>query len=167
MLGMRRILYLLAAAVIVIFATRYANGEQYGEKFTGVPYTIDAGTIRIGNVIIRLHGIDTPAAKETCKRADGKPWRCGWEATMALASIVGEHWVTCKPHRSGTAPPVAAVCRAGVLDINEWMVRNGWAQASSRTARGYAAAEREAKTAKRGIWQDRLAPRGGGHRPIR
>jgi len=150
---MRRILYLLAAAVIVIFATRYANGEQYGEKFTGVPYTIDAGTIRIGNVTIRLHGIDAPGPQKTCKRADGKPWRCGWEATMALANIVGEHWVTCKPRRSGAARPVAAVCRAGTLDINEWMVRNGWAEASRRTSRSYGDAEREAKAARRGIWQ--------------
>ncbi|MBT3552306.1 MAG: thermonuclease family protein [Rhodospirillaceae bacterium] len=155
MLGMRRILSLLAAAAIVIFATRYANGEEYSEEFTGVPYTIDAGTIRIGNVAIRLHGIDAPAPKKTCKRADGKLWRCGWEATMALANIVGEHWVICKPARSGAAHPVAAVCRAGVLDINEWMVRNGWAEASRRTVRGYGAAEREAMKARRGIWQGR------------
>ena len=156
MFGIRRIFFLLAAA-IVIFATRFADGGEYGEDFTGVPYTIDAGTIRIGNVTIRLHGIDAPQAKETCKRGDGKPWRCGWEATMALANIVGEHWVTCKRERSGAAHPVAAVCRAGVLDINEWMVRNGWAEASPRHARGYGDAEREAMKARRGIWHGQRA----------
>ena len=166
MLSMRRISSLAAAAAIVIFATRYANGEEYGKEFTGVPDTIDASTIRIGNVTIRLHGIDAPAAKQTCKRTDGKPWRCGWEATMALANIVGEHWVTCRPERSGAAHPVAAVCRAGVLDINEWMVRNGWAEASPRLARGYGDAEREAMTARRGIWQGRVAGRNGRPRHI-
>jgi hypothetical protein len=75
---MRRILYLLAAAVIVIFATRYANGEQYGEKFTGVPYTIDAGTIRIGNVTIRLHG--GPMASHGAA-AGRRPWR--WPISSA------------------------------------------------------------------------------------
>lgn len=157
MLSIRRILSLLAAVAIVIFATRYADGAEYGEEFTGVPYTIDASTIRIGNVTIRLHGIDAPQAKQTCKRADGKPWRCGWEATMALANIVGEHWVTCKPHRPGAAHPVTAICRAGALNINEWMVRNGWAEARPRLTRGYGAAQLEAMAARRGIWQGQFA----------
>ena len=141
----------LPAALLVILVGPLAHAET----LTGIPYTIDGDTIRIDNTRTRLHGIVAPAPKQTCKRADGKPWRCGWEAAMALANIVGEHWVTCEPRHIDRYQHVVAVCRAGVLDINDWMVRNGWASAQRRLSRDYVDAEREAKAAKRGIWQVR------------
>ncbi|MBO33266.1 MAG: hypothetical protein CMM74_09875 [Rhodospirillaceae bacterium] len=122
------------------------------QTLTGIPKIIDGDTIRIGNTRIRLHGIDAPEAKQTCN-ASGKEWRCGWEATNALANVVGEHWVTCSRRDTDRYGRVVAVCRAGPIDFGTWMVGNGWAVAYQRYSRDYVRDEDEARKAGRGMWR--------------
>ena len=55
---------------------------------TGKPRGVDGDTLEIGDRRIRLHGIDAPEAKQTCL-ANGKRWRCGTNATSALAQMIG------------------------------------------------------------------------------
>jgi endonuclease YncB( thermonuclease family) len=119
---------------------------------TGIPKITDGDTIRIGSTRIRLHGIDAPEAKQTCT-SDGKDWRCGWEATNALASIVGKHWVTCSKRDTDRYGRVVAVCRAGPINLNAWMVSNGWAVAYRRYSTEYVRDERDAKAGRRGLWR--------------
>jgi endonuclease YncB( thermonuclease family) len=122
------------------------------EELTGIPKITDGDTIRIGNTRIRLHGIDAPEAKQTCT-ADGKEWRCGWEATNALANIVGRHWVTCSKRDVDRYGRVVAVCRAGPINLNAWMVRNGWAVAYRRYSTDYVRDENDAKSGLKGLWK--------------
>ena len=115
-------------------AAGLAQGGQKLAKqktLTGIPKITDGDTIRIGGTRIRLHGIDAPEAKQTCT-ADGKKWRCGWEATNALANVVGKHWVTCSKRDVDRYGRVVALCRAGPINLNAWMVGNGWAVAYRR-----------------------------------
>ena len=63
---------------------------------TGKPRVIDGDTIEIAGERIRLNGIDTPEARQTCLDEAGKRWRCGQDATFALANMIGTHWITCK-----------------------------------------------------------------------
>jgi len=122
------------------------------EELTGIPKITDGDTIRIGNTRIRLHGIDAPEAKQICT-ADGKEWRCGWEATIALANIVGKHWVTCSKRDVDRYGRVVALCRAGPINLNAWMVGNGWAVAYRRYSMEYVRDESEAKASRRGLWR--------------
>jgi endonuclease YncB( thermonuclease family) len=122
------------------------------EVLVGIPKITDGDTIRIGNTRIRLHGIDAPEAKQTCGSGD-KGWRCGWEATNALANIVGKHWVTCSKRDVDRYRRVVAVCRAGPIDLNAWMVRNGWAVAYRKYSMDYVRDEAYAKAAQKGIWR--------------
>jgi endonuclease YncB( thermonuclease family) len=122
------------------------------EVLVGIPKITDGDTIRIGNIRIRLHGIDAPEFKQTCTSRD-KEWRCGWEATNALANIVGKHWVTCSKRDVDRYRRVVAVCRAGPIDLNAWMVRNGWAVAYRKYSMDYVRDELYAKAAKKGIWR--------------
>ena len=123
---------------------------------SGIPKIIDGDTIRIGNTRIRLHGIDAPEAKQTCT-AGSKQWRCGWEATNALANLVGEHWVTCRQRDKDRYGRIVAVCRAGAIDLNASMVGQGWAVAYRRFSNDYVRDESEAKDARRGLWRGEFA----------
>ena len=122
------------------------------QTLTGIPQITDGDPIRIGGTRIRLHGIDAPEAKQTCF-VEGKEWRCGWESTNALANIVGKHWVTCTRRDTDRYGRVVAVCRAGHIDLNSWMVGNGWAVAYRQFSTEYGLDEDEAKTGRRGLWR--------------
>ncbi|MBT4052868.1 MAG: thermonuclease family protein [Bacteroidetes Order II. Incertae sedis bacterium] len=117
-----------------------------------MPKITDGDTIRIGSTRIRLHGIDAPEAKQTCT-ADGKEWRCGWEATNTLANIVGRHWVTCTKRDTDRYGRVVAVCRAGPINLNAWMVGNGWAVAYRRYSKDYIRDEDDARRGRKGMWR--------------
>jgi endonuclease YncB( thermonuclease family) len=125
---------------------------QTEPTLTGIPKIIDGDTIRIGDTRIRLHGIDAPEAKQTCT-TDGKEWRCGQEATNALASIVVEHQVSCSQRDVDRYKRIVAICRAGSVDLNAWMVGEGWAVAYRRYSADYVRDEEEARGRKAGLWR--------------
>ena len=96
---------------------------------TGKPRVIDGDTIEIAGERIRLHGIDAPETKQTCQDNNGKEWRCGQDATFALADMIGNHWITCKGDERDRYRRLIAVCYAGPHDLNAKMVQQGWALA--------------------------------------
>ena len=122
----------------------------------GKPRVIDGDTIEIAGDRIRLKGIDTPEAKQTCLDKTRKRWRCGEEATFALLDLVGSHWITCKGEKRDRYGRLIAVCFAGPFDINAKMVRQGWALAYRKYSNAYVAEEAEAKSKRRGLWRGRF-----------
>ena len=123
------------------------------QEHSGIPRVVDGNTIIINFQKIRLHGIEAPNAEQLCE-IDGKSWLCGWEATNALAHIVGRHWVSCRQKRLNEGKIVDATCFAGdVLNINAWMVRNGWATAQSQTNTRFLQLEKLAQQEQIGIWR--------------
>ena len=90
---------------------------------------------------------------EPLKPLTFKEWRCGWEATNALANIVGKHWVTCSKRDTDRYGRVVAVCRAGPINLNAWMVGNGWAVAYRRYSKDYVRDEDDAKAGRKGMWR--------------
>jgi endonuclease YncB( thermonuclease family) len=134
---------------------------------TGRATVTDGDTLTIGAITIRLQGIDAPESGQLCNEADGKPWRCGQAAALALEAMTGRRTVTCDldprdpADRYGRA---LGMCRAGGVDLNLAMVRDGHAVAYRRfldyrdgTPRAhkeaFIAAEVEARTARRGLWR--------------
>lgn len=130
--------------------------KQTNAMLSGIPRIIDGDTIRIGDTRIRLHGIDAPEAKQTCT-AGGKEWRCGFEATNALASLIGAHWVSCSQRDVDRYGRIVAVCRAGPIELNAWMVGNGWAVAYRQYSMEYVRDEDDAKKAQHGLWRGQFA----------
>ena len=53
---------------------------------------------------------------------------------------------------------IVAVCYLGHQDLNQWMVKEGWALAFRSYSLDYVTAEDEARTAKRGIWRGDFEP---------
>ena len=125
---------------------------------TGKPRVIDGDTIEIAGERIRLHGIDAPESKQTCTDKDGKEWRCGQDATFALANLIQNHWITCKGDGRDRYGRLIAVCFAGPYDLNAMMVQRGWALAYRRYSSEYVDEEADAKANKDGLWRGEFVP---------
>jgi endonuclease YncB( thermonuclease family) len=118
------------------------------------PAKIRAGDqVAIGNARLRLAGIDAPAADQLCLNAKGERWACGAAARDELIRLTdGKPW-TCKTtgsaDRYGRVP---ATCTVDGADIQQWLVKNGWALALPRPPRLYEAEEKAARDARAGLW---------------
>ena len=140
---------LLVVVILVVSLAWPAVAQEH----SGIPRVVDGNTIIVNFQIIRLHGIEAPNAEQLCE-IDGESWLCGWEATNALAHIVGRHWVSCRQNRLNEEGVVDATCFAGnVLNINAWMVRNGWATAQNQTNTRFLQLEILARQEQIGIWR--------------
>ena len=118
----------------------------------GTATVIDGDTIEIHGQRIRLHGIDAPESRQGCTHLDGTPWRCGQQASLALADHIGTATVRCEPHGHDRYRRIIAVCFKRAEDLNRWMVASGWAVAYRKYSLDYVADEKRAKRAKLGIW---------------
>lgn len=122
------------------------------EPIAGRASVTDGDTIEIGETKIRLHGIDAPESAQICQDGDGKDYRCGQVAALALADRIGAAPVSCEPRETDRYGRIVAVCRKGSEDLNAWMAAQGHAIAFRRYSEDYVQAETTAKALKRGIW---------------
>jgi endonuclease YncB( thermonuclease family) len=148
-------LWLVALTALSITASSaFAQSSSAARLIEGRARIVDGDTLEIGIHRVRLYGIDAPDSDQRCER-DGKPWRCGMEATYAMAALIETHWLTCDRRGPDTTGDVVGVCRMGGpkgRDVSREIVRRGWALALRSAGDDYIAAEREAKTAKIGLW---------------
>lgn len=101
---------------------------------------------------VRLYGLDAPEARQKCVRDAGR-WHCGREATWALSKLTKEQTVRCIEKGRTPLGLVEAVCYIDDVDINAWMVSNGWAIATSSD---YAGQEKLAVSNGVGIWSGKF-----------
>lgn len=96
---------------------------------SGPARVIDGDTIHIGDVRVRLLGVDAPEGKQSCER-DGVTWLCGQEAGRALRELVGGQDLNCVEHDLDRYKRSVSVCTLpDGTDIGAWMVSNGHAVA--------------------------------------
>jgi endonuclease YncB( thermonuclease family) len=115
---------------------------------------IDGDSLRNGSEQIRLVGIDAPELRQTCRDVQGREWSCGRAAKARLAELVAQGDVACSPRGRDRYGRTLAVCSAhNVPDLGEVMVREGYAVNYAIDYGGYPAAEREAQSARSGVWQ--------------
>jgi len=113
--------------------------------FSGRAEALGGDRLRVGSRVVRLAGVEAPEPRQRCGAA-GRSWRCGVEASAALARLVRGRLITCTPSGGD------AVCRDGETDIGAQMVKEGHAFAASGLFAPYAQLEREARNAGVGIW---------------
>lgn len=138
----------LIAAILLI------AGPIWGEDFriTGIAKVIDGDTIEIRGVRIRLFGIDAPEGAQDCGRADGTRWNCAQQATSALEYYLRARPVVCVRRDVDRYGRLVCQCTVSGVDVNAWLVRNGWAVAYTLYSRDYVREEAEARAARHGIW---------------
>ena len=126
----------------------FSNFEAVAAEIKGIPSITDGDTIKIENKRIRLHGIDAPESKQLCKK-NSKEYRCGKISTDALSKKINRNQVRCKVQdRLDRYKRHIGVCFVGDTNLNQWLVRNGYAVAYRRYSKHYIKDENYAKKIK-------------------
>lgn len=151
------IAFVLLAGLLGFYAYQHWTTKP-GSPLIGRARVLDGDSLEISGARIRLQGIDAPESIQTCVDSKGQTWSCGKAAAQELRSHIGGRELTCVPHGVDSYNRILAVCSApDGADINAWIVRQGWALASSDTG-SYRSEQHEAEAAKRGIWAGTFLP---------
>ena len=114
---------------------------------------VDGDTIKFNNKKIRLHGIDTPEIRQICKNKKGENYNCGIKAKIALINLINKHEIKCLIKGNDRYKRLIGTCFIKDLNINSWLVKNGWAVAYRKYSNEYIAEEKWAKNNLKGLWQ--------------
>jgi endonuclease YncB( thermonuclease family) len=148
---------LLFFGILVIagaIATKAFWRETTPPRVMASVYVVDGDSLRAGGEDIRLVGIDAPELRQTCRDGHGREWSCGRAAKARLAALVAQGDVACTSRGRDRYGRTLAVCSArNVPDLGETMVREGYAINFAIDYGGYPAADREAQSARSGVWQ--------------
>ena len=130
-----------------------SNSFKSENDIDGTPIVTDGDTIKILNRRIRFHGIDAPENKQICIK-NFKEYSCGQEATKALIKKINGKRAVCKVQSTlDRYKRYIGVCFSGGNNLNQWMVRNGYAVAYRRYSKDYIKDENYAKKNKIGLWE--------------
>ncbi|MEZ0213884.1 MAG: thermonuclease family protein [Xanthobacteraceae bacterium] len=159
----------MLAAGVVMFG---APPVRAADAIIGQASVIDGDTLEIHGERIRLEGIDAPESRQTCQlRAGGATVRCGQQAALFLADLIGRKTVTCAPNGRDRYRRVLAHCSISEGDLGGLLVRAGWALSFVRYSREYEADEDLARAAEDGLWSMTFVPpwewRASGRPPTR
>ena len=136
----------------LILCLLFLSPPVTAQTFTGVASVTDGDSLEIRGTRIRLHGIDAPESRQLCTRPSGQSWRCGQQAALALSDRIGRRSVICVARDTDRYGRTIAVCSQDGIDLNAWMVAEGWAVAYRQYSRDYVLADTEARSAGRNIW---------------
>ena len=142
--------------LLILGATLIARQAGLLPNEAGAFTAVDGDSLRKDGKDFRLHAIDAPELFQTCGRADGSEYDCGRAARDELRRLIRNETVTCQVLDTDRYGRSVAECSAGSLNLNDAMVRAGWAVAYTRHGLDHAAVQDEARAAKRGIWQGRF-----------
>ena len=131
------------------------------EKIEGVPSVTDGDTIKINGNKIRLFGIDAPEVKQSCKKplisfsfySLYKKYNCGVISTEKLRDKISNKKISCLISNKDRYGRFIGECFYKKLNLNSWMVKNGYAVAYLKYSKKFQQQENYAKQNKLGIWQ--------------
>jgi len=142
---------ILIPSIILLFFSNFV----FANTINGKPRIIDGDTIHIKSNKIRLHGIDAPETTQTCE-IDNEDWDCGKQSTKELKNFINNQEVECITNDIDRYNRYVAICYVNEININQWMVKNGWAIAYRYYSKDYIAEEKYAHDNKLGIWKSKF-----------
>ena len=113
---------------------------------------IDGNSIKDSNIHIILYGIDALELHQECKDSHGKNWQCGRMAKQRLQNLLRDKKVRCDVKSIDLYKRKLATCYIGKKDINQCMVKDGYALAYIKYSNKYELDEEYAINNNKGIW---------------
>ena len=137
------------------------------EEISGIPKIIDGDTVHINNYKFRLEGIDAPEMRQQCKKESlkissiigfifYKDYSCGKVSKEKLINKINGSEIKCIFATKDRYKRYIATCFKKKTNLNQWMVRNGYAIAYRRYSKRYVPDEDFAKENKLGLWQGKF-----------
>ena len=146
----------------ILFLLLVFNSAHCTDFILGYTKVTDADTIKISKYKIRLHGIDAPEKKQTCQRpyisigffSLNENYLCGEFATNKLIEFVGDALIICKVKANKDYfGRFLGTCYKNKVNINQWLVENGYAVAYVKYSKDYIKYEEIARKNKLGLWE--------------
>ncbi|MDC3104289.1 thermonuclease family protein [Candidatus Pelagibacter bacterium] len=147
--------YIITILILFFFQNIQAS------EIIGVPKVVDGDTIHIKSYKIRLEGIDAPEMRQKCKKSYlqiiflnfQKDYYCGQISKKKLIQKIGNEPVKCILSGKDRYKRYLGKCLKGKINLNRWMVRNGYAIAYRKYSKLYILDENYAKEEKLGMWK--------------
>ena len=151
--------------IIIIFLVIISN--SIAEEISGIPKVVDGDTIHINNYKFRLEGIDAPEMRQQCKKESFKisffisftfykDYSCGRISKEKLITKIDTTEIKCISSSKDRYKRYIATCYKGKTNLNQWMVRNGFAIAYRRYSKTYVPDEEFAKENQLGLWKGKF-----------
>lgn len=134
------------------------KSSQPGSIYSKNLRVVDGDTLVMGEVRIRLYGIDAPELSQRCSDMQGASWDCGtW--SKAVLDRLAHPGLSCAPKDTDRYGRTVAVCYdpKGV-DVNAAMVAAGAAYAYAKYAKDYIETEQDARAGGIGLWRAAVIP---------
>ena len=151
----------------VLIIILFFSSSVQAENVYGIPKIIDGDTVHIDEYKIRLEGIDAPEIKQRCKKESlkittiigltfYKDYYCGKASKEKLKKKINNKIIKCDISSIDRYKRRLATCYKGKLNLNKWMVRNGYAVAYKRYSKRYITDEDFAKENRLGLWKGKF-----------
>ncbi len=157
------IILIIISSIFFILTYNDVRSENIN-KISGFAKVVDGDTIKINSKKIRLYGIDAPEKKQKCKKtyltisfmSFTKDYMCGEISTQKLIKKINKQKLNCNILDVDRYKRLIGECFKRNINLNSWMVSNGYAVAYRKYSKKYVSDEINAKNNKLGIWQGKF-----------
>ena len=157
------IILIIISSIFFILTYNDVRSENIN-KISGFAKVVDGDTIKINSKKIRLYGIDAPEKKQKCKKtyltisfmSFTKDYMCGEVSTQKLIKKINNQKLNCNVIDVDRYKRLIGECFKRNINLNSWMVSNGYAVAYRKYSKKYVSDEINAKKNKLGIWQGKF-----------
>ena len=157
------VILIIISSIFFILTYNDVRSENIN-KISGFAKIVDGDTIKINSKKIRLYGIDAPEKKQKCKKtyltisfmSFTKDYMCGEVSTQKLIKKINKQKLNCNIIDVDRYKRLIGECFKRNINLNSWMVSNGYAVAYRKYSKKYVSDEINAKNNKLGIWQGKF-----------
>lgn len=144
-------------ALLLIIAASVPSAAA--AEVIGPAVAVDGDTLRIGETVVRLFGIDAAEGHQVCAVEGGGEWNCGGAATARLVDLLAAGPISCAGTALDDFGRLLGICTGfDGTAINATLVAEGLAWAFLRYSTLFVEEEALARSLRVGVWQAPTIP---------